>query len=199
MLLLLLACTPTAPVASDPPALLTCPALLDGGAPATDETELRTLLAAVQDNLFPELEGVEITMAPNQSEDGFFSANPDLTTLSAPPLERRYVVAYSTVQFEAPPPRDAVTAILAHELKHVLDYTEMDTQELVDFGIWYLQGDIAAYERQTDEHALELGCGEGLILYREWLYDRVTPEVEAQKRIDYYTPEEIGSWIEEHG
>jgi len=65
---------------------------------------------------------VSITLLPNTSDRSYFSANPDLTTIERPPLERDY-------------------------------------------------------------------------LFREWLYAHVIAEVEAQKRIDYYTPEEIEAWM----
>ena len=194
LMMLLLACS-GATEETEPVGPLTCPELLDGGPSAIDEAGLRVLLDGVLDNLFPELEGVSIELRPNTSDSSYFSANPDLSTLDRAPLERDYFVQYSTLQFDSPPPADAVTAILAHELKHVRDYTEMSTEELAEFGLWYISNDISEYERATDEHSLELGCGEGLILFREWLYAHVTPEVEAQKRIDYYTPEEIEAWM----
>lgn len=196
LLALLLACKPT--VEPTDPGPLTCPELLDGGPVALDEAALQVVVDRMRDNLFPELEGVRITLMPNTSDTSYFSANLEIATLESPPRERSYLLHYSTLQFADPPPADAVTAILAHELKHVRDYTELDSQQMVDFGIRYATEPISAYERQTDEHALQLDCGEGLILFREWLYDHVTPEVEAQKRIDYYTPEEIRAWIDQH-
>jgi hypothetical protein len=42
---------------------------------------------------------------------------------------------------------------------------------------------------------MELGCAPGLIAFRVWLYDHVDAETEAQKRVDYWTPEEIVRWI----
>ena len=50
-----------------------------------------------------------------------------------------------------------------HEFKHVLDYTEMNTNTLVEFGLWYADEDVAEYERATDEFALERGSATGLI------------------------------------
>jgi len=134
--------------------------------------------------------------SPYTSPSSFFSANFELSTLGEEPLDRDYIVHYSTLQFDQPPPANAVLAILAHELKHVRDYTEMDAAEVTEFGLWYVTSDVSAYERETDEHSLQLGCGEGLIEFREWLYEVVTDEVEAQKRVDYYTPEEIREWMD---
>lgn len=189
MLFLLLACSgPT-------PGPLTCEDLLVGGPPATDESGVADLMAPVREHLFPELDGVHIGLNPNQSDSSYFSANLEIATIDSPPPERRYLVHYSVLQFDDPPPADAVRAIMAHELKHVRDYTEMSADELVEFGVRYATEPISEYERQTDLHALELGCGRGLIQFREWLYDHVTDEVEAQKRVDYFTPEEIEAWM----
>lgn len=200
-LLLLFACSGSDPDPSGPgaAAALTCADLMDGGPAATSEAELQELLDAVQRELFPELAGVAVRLEPNESVVSYFSAQPDLSTLDAAPLERTYIIQYSTVQFADPPPADAVVAILVHELKHVVDYTEMTAEEVVAFGIWYVTNDISDYERQTDEHSLQLGCADGLIAFREWLYDHVTPEVEAEKRVNYYTPEEIEAWVEANG
>ena len=83
-----------------------------------------------------------------------------------------------------------------HEFKHVLDYTEMDSNALIEFGLWYAGGDVAEYERATDEFALERGCASGLIDFREWLYGFVSEEVRAEKEANYYSPDEIRAWME---
>lgn len=171
----------------------------------TGDTPGPTDLAGTQDLLtltralhVSALRDVRIDLVEAESEDSFFWANVDLSTAAEDPLERRYLVYVNTAQYADPPTEATVSAILVHELQHIVDYTEMDTAELVEFGLWYASGDIAAYERQTDEAALEAGCAHGLIEYREWLYGQVSAEVEAQKRVDYYTPEEIEAWLEEH-
>ena len=69
-----------------------------------------------------------------------------------------------------------------------------DRMALHIMGLAYARGELPDYERQTDEQALERGCATGLKAYRLWLYDRVDDETEAQKRRDYYTPEEIDAW-----
>jgi len=198
LFLALIACSASEEPAASPPtmAALTCPELLDGRPAATNEAELAVMLEQVHSNLFPELAGVTIRLAANTSDESFFSATPDLATISNEPFEREYLVQYSTLQFDQPPPANAVIAILVHELKHVRDYTEMDLEEVIEFGAWYISADISAYERETDEHSLQLGCGEGLIEFREWLYDVVTDEVEAEKRVNYYTPDEIRAWMD---
>lgn len=142
---------------------------------------------------------MSVVLVPISSTTSFFAANVDLDTFAAPPLERTYTVQYAEELFALEPPAAGVVAILAHELVHVRDYTSMDTEALGAFAIEYATSDVSVYERATDEATLEKGCAAGLVAYREWLYGVVDPETEAQKRHDYYTPEEIRAWVSEHG
>ncbi len=204
MLLLMLSCAPSTgdsttgdPTTGDSAASQTCEALLTGDPPTT-AADITAIISVVRGAYFSELEGVSIELGTLDSDDSFFVANLDLSTLDVQPLERDYLVLYNPVLLSDPPPYAGVGAILVHEIKHILDYTAMDTTELVEFGLWYASGDVAEYERQTDEFALEAGCGPGLIAYREWLYDHISEEDAAQKRIDYYTSEEISAWMAAH-
>lgn len=187
MIVLLLACSGGEDTASSPQS---CPQLM-----ATDGT-VEQHLERVQRHLFPGLEGVPVELHRDLTSDqDFFTAAPDLTTLDQRP--RTYRVRTNVDIDALGVPRDAIVAILAHELKHVLDYTAMTDVEVVDFGLWYAEGDIAEYERATDLGSLERGCGEGLIAYRQWLYGVVDPETLEQKQRDYMTPEEIRSWMDQ--
>lgn len=165
------------------------------GEPPTTVADVEALLEVAR-SAYVSLDGVAINLFALSSSSVFFQANLDITTIEEPPLERSYSLQYNPALFDDPPSRAAVGAILVHELKHILDYTEMSAEELVDFTVWYLSEDVSEYERATDEYALEAGCGEGLIAYREWLYDHIPPDAIASKRRDYYTPEEIEAWME---
>jgi len=172
-----------------------CEAISRGQQPVASAAEIEADLRAVQGALYPELDGVQISLTTLESETDFFVSNLELATFEDPPLDRHYLVLYNPLLLDDPPPRDATVAILAHELKHVQDYTEMDSAELADFAIWYATADIADYEHETDEASLERGCGIGLIHYREWLYARISLEAATEKKRVYYTPEEIEAWM----
>jgi len=165
----------------------------------TDETQMRALVDEVHQAVFPELSEVSIDLVQLESETDFFQANLDLGTVSEPPLERAYRVLYNPHLFDNPPDQSAVAAILVHELTHILDYTEMNSEQLIEFGIWYATSDTAEYERATDEEALWRGCAEGLIAYREWLYEQLDAEDADEKRRVYFTPSEIREWQTTHG
>jgi hypothetical protein len=76
----------------------------------------------------------------------------------------------------------------------------MTPLEIVEFGLWYgtqdpmTSDELRDYERATDEAALERGCGEGLAEMRAWIYAHAGEEIEAEKRRNYYSPEEIAAW-----
>ena len=145
-----------------------------------------------------DLDTLSLDLVPLQSETDYFQANLDYGTILDEPFERDYRVLYNPVLFEDPPSQPAVAAILAHELSHIRDYTEMDSTELVEFGVWYASEDTAEYERATDESALWLGCADGLVQYREWLYSHIPPDAVDEKRRVYMTPGEIQDWVTAH-
>lgn len=165
---------------------------------APDVAQLQASLDAVRGGLFPELEGIAIVLDPISSTTSFFAANVQLDTFGEAPADRIYTVQYAEELFALAPPAAGVVSILAHELVHVRDYTAMDSETLGLFAIEYATGDVSTYERATDEATLAKGCGTGLIAYREWLYGVVDAETEAEKRRDYYTPEEIRAWMAAH-
>ena len=175
-----------------------CTALLTGDPPPRSTEEVEAIVEGLRPVLYPELEGVAIDLTVGNREGDFFWAMVDVATANDPPRERGYQVFHDLDLFDDPPPHDAVVAILAHEIRHIADYAEMEAEDLGHFVYWYMTEDVADYERETDEHALALGCGPGLIEFRRWLYDHVDAETVEQKRRDYYTPEEIEAWMANH-
>lgn len=171
-----------------------CDGPLADAAPPTDLAALEQALEAAR-TVVPELDGVSIALAPGDSESDFFYSNLELATLNDPPRDRAYLTYYGPALFDDPPSGAATVAILVHELSHVRDYTGMDGPTLAAFGVWYATEDVAGYEHSTDLFAMVRGCAPGLVEYREWLYAHVTPEVEAEKRHDYATPEELRAWL----
>lgn len=190
ILALLLACA----TSSEAPPENACEGLYADAPGPSSEAEIAAMLDEVR-VLFPSLDGVEIGMVSNQSDTSYYAANLDLGTLADPPLERRYLLNWSELVLDDPPSRNATVAVLAHELAHIEDYLDMDGEELAAFGVWYATSDVSEYERGTDLTSMEKGCAVGLIDFRLWLYDHVDAETEAQKRVDYWTPEEIAAWI----
>jgi hypothetical protein len=166
----------------------------------TTELELQELLDHVRETLFEELDLVRPLLAANpvvENETSFLQANLEPASALQPRLHRSYVVRYSPLLLEDPPPARGVAAILAHELRHVADYVELGTLELAGFGLGYLVLDPAPYERQTDTWVVKLGCADGLKDYRVWNYARLDEEALAEKQRRYLTPDEIDALVAE--
>lgn len=178
---------------------LTCDELLRDVPPPKSLDDVRSPLALVRDRFYPELAPAQVELIEDPLGGGsYFEANLRFETIEEPPLERSYLIHVNPDLFNDPPPGLAVGSVLVHEMKHIKDQTEMDSQELAAFGLWYAIGDVAEYERATDEYALEQGCANGLKAYWDWLYPRLSEEDAAQKRMNYYTSEEIDQWVLEH-
>lgn len=119
-----------------------------------------------------------------------------LTLLKLPKL-RSYVVHYNQDLLKMnSPDHEAIRAILVHELAHIRDYSHMGFWQFVYFVIKYALFDHSAYERKTDEVALQKGLGSGLKKYREWLYQNIAPKTLKNKQKNYYTPQEIDHWLQ---
>ncbi len=159
-------------------------------------TDLKADLAQVRAANYPELSGFKIHLEGFESDHDFFKSSTQIFTVSEKPRDRVYLVLFNNQVLRDPPTREAIRAILAHELKHIVDYTHMTTWETAEFAVQYGLFPVAHYERATDLHALELGYAEGLKQYREWLYARVDLKTLALKKRNYYTPEQIDRWTE---
>ena len=165
----LLACTQSPEVQKDTGSIPTCSFIMDRTSSPSSNSDIETLITTTR-SLVPELDGVSLRVETIESDSTFLAAQVNLSTISNPPLEREYIIQINPQIFEHQITGGSTVAILVHEFKHILDYTEMDTNALVEFGLWYAGGEVSEYERMTDEFTLERGCATGLIEFREWLY-----------------------------
>lgn len=190
----LFACTSSTTINVDTAGSPTCSSIMAAANNPTTTTDIEALITQTR-QLVPELNSVSLSVQTIESDSTFLAAQVDLSTISNAPLEREYLIQINPQIFEQHITGASTVAILLHEFKHILDYTELDTNALVEFGLWYAGGDVAEYERATDEFALERGCATGLIEFREWLYEFVSEAVRAEKEENYYTPDEIRAWM----
>jgi hypothetical protein len=182
-----------------------CDAIDVPDAPVSDAEGLAALLASAQAVAFDSLVGVSIGSL--QVDDvAYFRAWPEIDTMLLDDgAARDYTIHFDPVVLEDPMPPAALAAVLVHELGHVDDYVGMTGEELVNFGVWYgtqdplTSDELAAYERGTDEKALERGCAEGLAEAHEWIYAHASPELLPMKERNYLSPEEIDAWTEAYG
>lgn len=158
----------------------------------SDVGEIQQITIDLIKEKFPQLGGVYIELQ-EFSEDGYYlQAHPRFYTLVGPRSEREYVLEINQELYECSPSKSALKSIIAHELTHISGYEEMTLGEIINLGINYTSKEKRArYERQTDMNVIELGLADGLIEYRQWLYQRLNSEELELKKYYYLTPKEI--------
>lgn len=142
---------------------------------------------------FPGLDGLNLVLETFSSKEDFYRARPRRAWRA--PRDRVYAVQLNTAVCGEPPPAQAETAILAHELAHLEAFALMSRGELLRLGWAYAVSPggkaVEAFEKAADDAAVKRGHAEGLAVYREWIYPRVPPKAAARKKKLYRTPEEL--------
>ena len=164
------------------------------GAPGPARTEpvddARTIVERVRQRSFPELAGTDVRIGSIRSQDYFFRARFALREYLFSP-HMRYIIDVSSQPWTQNAPARGIEAIVAHELSHVVYYKSGPRIRLIGLIRLMSVGFTARFERQTDAVAIARGFGPGLIEYRTWLYQQLTPAVAAKKKQIYMTPDEI--------
>lgn len=111
--------------------------------------------------------------------------------------KRMYFLDLNKKLYECAPPKSALIAILAHELKHIQDYKDSSSLQLIRLGIKMIgKRSRSKYERATDFHVMQEGMSEGIREYRLWIYKRLTKKSLRKKKCFYFTPEEINRFLQ---
>ena len=151
-----------------------------------EEHMLRELIA----QSFPALAHVAIKLKPFHSDSDYFR-----TSFSAHRfafgMKMQYVVLVNREWRSRSAPIEGVRSILAHELAHIEDLSHGKR-----IGLFRLVGlasheGTARFERRADLTTMARGYGAGLEAYRTWLYGHIRESKVAEKRRDYFSPEEI--------
>jgi hypothetical protein len=160
---------------------------------AIEKTE--KLISEVIEKSYLELKGSKIKVKTFQSDSNYFKSRFSLSRyLKFQKLN--YVMYVNPEVFTKNAPENAVRAIIAHELAHVLYYRQKNRFELLGLVSLTDKSFTAKFERKTDLEAIKRGYGEGLIEYRKWLYQNIpAADLRAKKR-DYFSPEEIDLMLE---
>lgn len=80
---------------------------------------------------------------------------------------------------------------MAHELAHTLFYKNKNRLELLGLISLLNRNFTVKFERKADLVAIEKGYSEGLIKYREWLYQHISPNAVKNKKIILH-PKKLG-------
>ena len=170
-------------------------AVLFESEPSTDEAnptfkQVHQLVDSVRDASYPQLKDAEITMHDLRSNVVYFETR---FTFSSYFFARRlrYLMMFNREAMNRRIPADGLRAIVAHELAHI-DYFHRE-RRIGLLGLVRLLSPsfTARLERKADLEAIALGYGQGLQLFRRWLYGNIPPDRVAEKKRDYFSPEEI--------
>jgi hypothetical protein len=150
----------------------------------------RLLVEQIVKASYPELKDADIQVQIFRSESDYFRTIFSFKRFLSG-RKMRYYIKVNPRVFQLNAPEDGVRAILAHELGHVFDFHRKKRIRL--FGLLRLASKnyTVDFERRTDLQAISRGYGEGLKAYRQWLYRNIPAKKMAEKRRNYFSPEEI--------
>ncbi len=159
---------------------------------------LASVLEKVLRDSFPELDqdSCEIRLGTFNNPEYFF----DTSHLSHGKIFLNrcvYRLGFNQAIFVNQIPDEALAAILAHELCHLVDYQKMTSPKILALGIRMLADEKfrAKYERQTDLCAIHRGYGIGLIEHKKWFYPLLSGDALLRKKKLYLRPEEIADFL----
>lgn len=135
-------------------------------------------------------EEVNVTTYPIDNDEFFMVSNFKISRVIG---KHNYRVGVNPKIFDLDISKEALSAIVAHELEHTLDYIKGSfIGRIVPIGISLLIKKYRyRYERQTDLKTVLKGYGQGLIAYRNWQYLFLDKKALKVKKENYLTPAEI--------
>jgi hypothetical protein len=141
---------------------------------------------------YPELSGKDIRVHSFHSSSDYlrtrFSVRHYLTF-----QRMQFSLEINPLVFELGAPDEALQAIIAHELEHVLYLSRRNRIRMLSLVRLARPSFTMRFERKADLGAIGRGYGSGLILYRKWLYKNIPRDALAEKYRDYFSPEEISA------
>ena len=151
------------------------------------------LISEIKVLAYPELRGADVQVKFFKSESDYFRARFAIRQFFS--RRMRYLVFVNASAFTRQAPEAALRAIIAHELAHVLYFSQRNRLQL--FGLVRLatKGFTARFERWADLQAIARGYGAGLKEYRQWLYRNIPARSLEEKKRDYFSPEEIDAMV----
>lgn len=138
---------------------------------------------------YPELKGTDIRVKTFHSQSDYFKARFGYPQYFF--ARMRYLLFVNPRAFELQAPDAAVRAIVVHELAHVVYFKRRNRVRLLGLVRLASKRFTAEFERWADLKAISLGYGDGLKEYRRWLYRNIPASKLAEKRRNYFSPDEI--------
>ncbi|MEK7432895.1 MAG: hypothetical protein AABZ74_07170 [Cyanobacteriota bacterium] len=152
--------------------------------------EIKKMVNEIIVESYPKLKKANISFKTLKDDSFYFQSTFDFMSILKKNFD--YIIMVNTNLFEKNCSKEAVKAILAHELSHTLDYELKGNMGVLKIGLKMLFDDSRdKYEHKTDLKAISKGYGNGLIEYRNWIYKNIPEKSIAEKKKTYYQPEEI--------
>ncbi len=139
---------------------------------------------------YPELNDAEIEIELFDSQSDYFQTRFTFTSFLLG-RKLRCLLKVNRNLFADNVPDDGLRAIIAHELGHALYFKSGNRIKLLGLVRLVCKGFTARFERGTDMQAIARGYGQGLKSYRAWLYGQIPTKNLAEKKRNYFSPEEI--------
>ncbi len=155
---------------------------------------------------YPELKKVPIRFVRGDLRTTM-AARPVPGSLLAAPRARRFRILVDTLEPRADGKLfkelslEARIGIMAHELAHILDYTDRGLGSLFHFGLRYLfKSSRRKIEARTDRIAVDRGFGWQLLAFKEHLAHcaELAPSYRHYKEQVYLSSDELFAIMEEH-
>lgn len=150
----------------------------------------RQIISGIINDSYSEIKIKKIEIKTFESDKNYFKARFSYSRFLTF-QKMRHIIYVNPKVFKLKTSENAIRSILAHELAHVLYYTEKNRFELIGL-ISLTSGEFTAqFERKADLEAIKRGYGEGLIEYRNWLYQNIPNNDIKSKKRNYFSPDEI--------
>jgi hypothetical protein len=163
----------------------------------TNREEITALINELIREEFVELSDVNLSINFFKSDAYYLATWIKPFTIVKKPKNRSYIVKINENLFSCPPPKDALRAIMVHELQHIHDYYTKKSGKLIrlisSIGLSHKQR--AIYERATDLATMKKGYTKGLINYRKWIYPKLEGSDFLTKKLFYWTPCQMQEWL----
>lgn len=151
---------------------------------------LSPALQKIRGASFPELAHIKLRVRSFRSPSDYFRTRFSVSRfLLLMPM--RYFVDVNPSLLLRQAPSDGTCAILAHELAHVVSLSRGNRIQRLVLIRLISQQYTAKFERGADLEAIHRGYGNGLKLYRAWVYTHIPKNKLPQKLRNYFSPEEI--------
>jgi hypothetical protein len=151
--------------------------------------DIKQVIQSVRLASFPRLSRADIAVYDLRSDSDYLQARFSVSSFFSRKLQ--YLVFFNREAIRRQVPAEGLRAIVAHELAHISYYEDQSRMGLLNLVGLLVPSITTRFERKADLDAIVLGYSRGLQTFRIWLYRNIPPAKVADKKRDYYTPEEI--------